>query len=75
MKDPIPTARQLVTQARELAHEARAEATRLRYVLGRRSESRALLKIASATEAFAERLGAQTDSAEHARPLLVEDEL
>jgi hypothetical protein len=73
MKDPIPNARQLVTQARFFAREAREEAQRLHFILARRAESRALLRCATAAENFAERLGALTDMVEHARPLLVDE--
>lgn len=73
--DPTLRARELVTQVRVLAHDARTESQRLHYVLARRAESRALLHLASASEAFAEKLQTLSDSVEHARPLLADDEL
>lgn len=75
MNDPTLQARELVAQARALAHEAREEAHRLSFILARRAESRALLRMASASEAFATRLSTLTDFVEQARPLLPDDEL
>ncbi len=73
MNQPTQTAREIIANTRALAKASRDEAARLHYVLARRAESRALLRIASASETFASRLEALTDTAEHARPLLVDE--
>jgi hypothetical protein len=75
VKDPIPNARELIANTRAFAKNARAEAHHLHFILARRAESRALLKLAGSAETFAERLSMLTDNVTHARPLLVDDEL
>lgn len=75
MSDPTLRAREIIANTRALAHEARDEAQRLHFILARRGEARALVRLASASEAFATRLSTLTDSVDNARPLLVDDEL